>query len=116
MGRQLKSIHFAQRVLIEPKKSFTKNFFDDRDYKEGTPFKNIILYNIDTACDLELYENSNDEFFLIPSNYIFQKEDREINRLRIKNTNETESVEILLVLNNDDTELSLLREIKELLK
>ncbi|MFW6282540.1 MAG: hypothetical protein ACOC1P_00605 [Minisyncoccales bacterium] len=81
--------------------------------QQASPYKNLSVVNQGSSINLNL--NGNFSGQSIPNGVIWDRKDADINSITIKNTG-SNSTTINLSLDNNETELSVLKDIKNILK
>lgn len=98
---------FQIEVTIPAGEEKFYDFTTDAEKDAYLPFRNCYIFN-DNAGDLEVYLNRNDQPRYIPKSSTVAIEDKKISRLNVKNRSAS-SVTVIINLNNDFSELELLR-------
>lgn len=114
------SVVFDKEITIPAGKDVTIDLKEEDEgrYSIGTPFRNIELQNLGNEAGtnvqpLVIYFNqARGQSQKIKKNFVFDKEDREIRSLTIKNVSATEDATFDLRLDNKDTQLSILKQIR----
>jgi hypothetical protein len=83
------------------------DFNEDREKDDYVPFRNCYIFN-DNVGDLDVYLNRNKQARYIPRSSNVALEDKRISRLKITNRSAS-SVTVIINLNNDYSELELLK-------
>lgn len=115
-----KSVIYDEELSILTGEELVLDFvkISNEAYAIGVPFKNIQLQNLGdgTGANVEnliiYYNQATKQSQKVRKNFVFEKPDQEIRSLRIKNLG-TGTATFDLRLDNKDTELSLLTDIRD---
>lgn len=111
MNRPNAPLKFTE--TIAPNSSFVLNLSNPNTDDEGTqtdlyaPLRNLTIFNLSTNANIEYFINADQSGKLVPAGVIDTQEDKNINNIRVTNLSTTNSVNIVLQFNNDETLLSL---------
>lgn len=119
-----KSVIYDEELTIPAGEELVLDFtrLSNGLYAIGVPFKNVELQNLGDATgsysqNLVLYYNQAvKQSQKIRSNFVFEKSEREIYSLKIKNTSATQQAVFDLRLDNQDSQLEVLKQIRDKVK
>ncbi len=116
-----KSVIYDEELTIPANEELVLDFVNLSNglYAIGTPFKNIQLQNLGDETgsyvqNLVVYFNqATKQSQKIRKNFVYEKPDQQIRSLRIKNTSTTQQAVFDLRLDNKDSDLEVLRQIRD---
>lgn len=108
-------INFASSISASSTKHYdldSPTLKDDhgQETDDYAPYKNLFIYN-SGSVDLKLFLNQRRGYDLIPAGTIYKIEDDNITFVAVKNT-AASAGEYTLTLDNEDTQLSILKSLK----